>query len=108
MKKLLLIVAAVIAISGCIDKEDTNVTPVQSQPTTGTIQFINNSQNPYDVFVDGTHVFQQSGKTTRDHSVSAGSHKVKVQQVSGYVLYPTVKEYEPNVTASENIVVSYP
>ena len=59
---------------------------------TGTVRFTNTSSNPYDLWVDGTYQFRLSGNTFRELDLTEGQHNAQVEQVSGYILYPTIKE----------------
>lgn len=106
MKRLLLIAITAIAFTGCT-KDDKN-TGTSGGSDMGTIQFINNSNNPYRVYLNNNEIAEQKGNTSFSKSVSTGFYKVTVSQVSGYLVYPTVKNYEFNVAKGANEIVSYP
>lgn len=106
MKTLSLLIAAAIVLSGC-SKENTTVTPTTSS-NTGTIKFVNQSNNPYYIFVDGASKGEMSGNSSKDFTVSYGLYKCRVLQKSGYALYPTDKSYSGEVKQGQNIVVTFP
>lgn len=106
MKKLLLPVFAAIIFAGCA-KEPT-ATPKAPVCETGTLQFVNNSNHPYNVYVNGSFEFQQAGNTSREQDFTNGSYVIKVEQESGYLVYPTIKEYSGNLPGCGKVVVSYP
>lgn len=64
---------------------------------TGTIRFTNTSSNPYDLWVDGNYQFRLSGNTFREIDLTEGQHSANVEQVSGYLIYPTTRETTLNV-----------
>lgn len=64
---------------------------------TGTVRFTNTSNNPYNLSIDGVFKFQLNGNSFRELDLSEGQHQAKVEQVSGYILFPTVKETTLNV-----------
>lgn len=59
----------------------------------GTIQIINTSSNPYDIYIDGKFVLKLFGNQTSSKlKVSEGNdRKFYAEQSSGFVLFPTVK-----------------
>lgn len=84
-------------------------TTTQSLPTTGSIQAINNSSNPYNVYVNGALQFTQSGGTSHTiTNVSPGYYTIRVLQQSGYIVYPTDETFNGNVTAGNTLIISYP
>lgn len=85
MKKVttLFLFIAVLAFVGC-EKESTC--------TTGTVRFTSTSTNPYNLYIDGVFKKQIPGNTFSEFDLTEGSHQVKAEQVSGFVLFPTIKE----------------
>ena len=76
---------------------------------TGSIQFVNNSSNPYYIYISGVL------KTTLDggyyvtySNVSVGSYSCRVLQKSGYAVYPTDQTYTAVVTNGGTAVISFP
>jgi hypothetical protein len=59
---------------------------------TGTLKLTNRSFNPYKVYVDGVYEMKVSGRTSRDLNLTEGAYDVRVEQESGYLLFPTVLE----------------
>lgn len=60
--------------------------------TTGTVRFTNTSNNPYDLYVDNEYQFRINGNTFSDLDLLEGQRQVKVEQVSGFILFPTILE----------------
>lgn len=69
---------------------------------TGLITFTNNSNNPYNIYVDNVYVARITGGYKQSFNVSAGQHTLKCEQVSGYLMYPTVKSVTMNVPRCSN------
>jgi hypothetical protein len=89
-----------ISFNGC-SKE--TVTP------TGSIMLVNNSENPYDVYVNGQlEVDNMPGNSARQLSKPVGSYAVRVVQVSGYLLYATDITYNGTLEDKDTLVVSFP
>ena len=82
----------------------------ESAKPTGSIMLVNNSSNPYDVFVNGKlEIDDMPGGSARELSAKAvGYYSVHVVQVSGYVFYPTELTYSGNVSDQSTLVVSFP
>lgn len=117
MKKLLFcLLMAVAVLPSCKKGEDnTTVTPTgtnNNNPpavTTGTIQFVNNSVNPYRIYINGDLKTTLSGGAYITYTVSLGTYSCRVLQTAGYVLYPTDQTYTCSITATDNSdVVSFP
>jgi hypothetical protein len=91
-----------------IGVDEIATTTISSKPceanNTGTITVVNNSTNPYDIWVDNTYQIRLAGRTkSKEISIKEGnSHKLYAKQVSGYVLYPTEKTYMLNVVSCSN------
>lgn len=79
----------------------------QSQ-VTGTIQFVNNSENPYKVYIDNTYKTSLLGCTTVTYNIAYGSHTCRVIQESGYLVSPTDETFTGVVSTSKNMVISFP
>lgn len=103
MKKLffLFIVAVSCAFISCSDRNN----PISY----GSIQCINNNSDPYYVTINGNTPlkFTQNAKTTITKKVEYGYYTIYVKQASGYLLYPTEKEFNFYVKSGKNSVVSY-
>ena len=75
---------------------------------TGTIEFVNNSNNPYTVDVSGYDSFTLSGNHYSTKTYEKGSYNIKVTQNSGYLFYPTEETYQVSVSCGSHDVVSFP
>jgi len=84
MKKILLLLAATATLAAC-EKDSKN-----SSCATGKIRITNTSKNPYNVYVNGNYKTQMQGGTFSEYDYPKGHYAMKAEQVSGYVLYPTV------------------
>lgn len=77
--------------------------------STGNMKFVNNSSNPYRVFVnDVLMISSQSGNTTAMLKMPAGAKTVRVLQLSGYVFTPTEKTYVGALTCGGTLQTVYP
>ena len=103
MKKqilFILLLVVIVSINSC--KKDSSSSSNQSDCEKykyGTITVSNSSSNPYDLYVNDIYTTTIAGKGITDKiQVNEGNNiKFFVQQVSGYVLYPTTKTTNINV-----------
>lgn len=63
----------------------------------GTVRFTNTSNNPYRIYLNGDYEMQLPGNTFTEIELIEGSYNLKAEQVSGYILYPTVKQTELHI-----------
>lgn len=63
----------------------------------GTVRFTNISSNPYDLYIDGDFYTEMPGNSFLEVDLYEGMHSAYVEQVSGFLLFPT--------TSSANISV---
>ena len=97
---LIALLTIVVFSFGCGGSEESNK---------GTLQFINNSNNPYSVDINsGDDTFIMDGKSSREITKEAGFYKVDVKQLSGYILYPTEKSYTGTLKKSDKLIFSFP
>jgi len=85
----------------CKPEEPDNRTACQKK-NVGYMAFQNKSNDAYDIFINNEYFKQQPGNSYMQQYAEfpAGrAYVIKVQQVSGYILYPTVKTY--NVTLNQ-------
>lgn len=109
MKKMILFLLVGFFFYGCEPVED-NRTACQKE-NVGYFAFQNTSANAYDVFINGTYYKQQPGNSYSSQWVAypAGkAYTIKVQQVSGYVFSPTVKNYNVTLNQCDEKVISFP
>ena len=75
----------------------------------GLIMLVNNSSNPYDVFVNGKlEINDMPGGAAYELSKPVGYYAVRVIQVSGYMIYPTDVTYSGDLSNNGTLVVSFP
>ena len=82
----------------------------ESSKPAGSIMLVNNSSNPYDIFVNGKlTIDDMPGGTFKElTSTPVGNYSVRVLQVSGYAFYPTDITFSGNVSNQGTMVVSFP
>ena len=77
--------------------------------SSGTIKLDNYSNNPYNIYINGTFEFALKGNETRYlKNTKLGAYSIKVVQISGYALYPTIKNYNINVKCGQIKAVNFP
>jgi hypothetical protein len=106
IKKITLLFATVAILSSC--SKDNSTTGGNSSSNTGTISWVNNSNNPYELRVNNSYVGSISGLSYYDQEKNAGSYSYKLTQQSGYILYPTVLTGNVNVEKGKKVVLSFP
>lgn len=55
----------------------------------GTVRLSNNSNNPYEVYIDGQFVQVIAGKSFVEYPLREGNRVIRVVQQSGFILFPT-------------------
>ena len=83
-------------IAGCIKDE------------TGSVRFRNTSTNPYKLSINGESKGEFGGGTSRIIDLDAGSYTLKAEQVSGFILYPTIKTGQISVSGGDILEWSFP
>jgi hypothetical protein len=63
----------------------------------GTVRFSNTSDNPYELYINGEWEMRIDGNTFTELDLPEGKHQAKVEQLSGYLLFPTIVGSELNV-----------
>jgi hypothetical protein len=109
------------AESGCLNNYNSSVTTTSSIPSntrtslntiisgTGTLRFVNNSSNPYKIFINGLYQFDVNGGQAKNVNYSlVGSYTVRVLQISGYLLYPTDQTYNGVLTCGATLTTTFP
>ena len=107
--------------SGCksnINGSNTTASPISRNinntvgaivKSTGIIKFVNNSSNPYRIYVNGAiQIESMEGKSTKSFYYTEGSYNIRVLQLSGYAISPTDKTYTGNVTCGGTLIASFP
>lgn len=74
---------------------------------TGYITLRNESSYSFSVKIDNESYKSLSGKSSRTYSVKPGSHTVYVEQISGYILWPTKRTYYPTCYPGDNTSCIY-
>jgi hypothetical protein len=74
----------------------------------GSVKFINKSANPYNLSINGASKGEISGGSFKVIELDAGTYSLKAEQVSGYILYPTVKDGEITVRRDDFLEWSFP
>ncbi|MEZ0610426.1 hypothetical protein ACAW74_18070 [Fibrella sp. WM1] len=75
----------------------------------GWFRFSNNSNNPYDVYINNVFWGRVSAKTvTSQAKANVGPYKLYAKQVSGYVLYATERETTAAITSCSEYTWQFP
>lgn len=77
-------------------------------PANATIIITNNSSNPYEIYINSTDIGALNGGYYITESLTPGYYEIKVVQNSGYVFYPTVKEYDITATSGNTYNIVFP
>lgn len=96
-----------------LDAISTNVAESNKPPcereNIGFINLSNNSNNPYNIYVDGVFITTLNGGYQQKIKLKVGPHSLKCEQVSGYMLYPTIKTVNVSTTiCSDGQVWKFP
>jgi len=70
---------------------------LQDECSEGTVKFTNNSTNPYNLLINGEFKEELPGGSFYEIELPEGQHNARAEQVSGFLLFPTVKEKTLNV-----------
>jgi hypothetical protein len=77
--------------------------------TTGTLEFVSTSSNPYSIYINGTAAFDMDGGTTKyKYYVPTGSYSIRVLQQSGYVVSPTDETFTGTVDCGQTLTTTFP
>jgi len=75
----------------------------------GKIQFVNNSADPYQIYVNGILVLTQNGHVTSGiDNMPIGSYSVRVLQVSGYTTTPKDETFTGSITCGSTLTITFP
>lgn len=105
MKNPFITLLAASALLSACSKQDPGSNTAQDP---GTISWVNNSGNPYRLELNGSAVKDLSGGHYWDQQVDPAAYSWKVTQLSGYVLYPTVRSGTFAVYSGQKKVISFP
>ena len=76
--------------------------------TTAVVRMVNNSSNPYYLYVNGSYYGSLQGSTFDDYTLTEGYYNIKVEQISGYLFYPTIKEWSINLVGCQDRTLTFP
>jgi PKD repeat protein len=81
---------------------DNSTNPECQTNNTGTLTiFLSGTSNPYKVFINGVYREDMTAGS-KVFTVPAGNASLKLEQRSGYVLYPTVRETNANIVKCQD------
>jgi hypothetical protein len=120
MQKLLYFIALAL-LAGCTIKTvdpsspssggnpvNTTTQPCQANRF-GWFRFSNDSNNPYDVYIDGVYWGRVSGKKISDQAkANSGTYKLYAKQVSGYLLYATERNQTVTLGSCKEYTWEFP
>ncbi len=101
MRRIPMIMAVVATtFFSCAKDDDQSLTKsICEQNNTGEVSVSNTQSDPYKVYVNGGYKQLVSSKSKTSFDLSPGTYTIKLEQSSGYVLYPTV--YTKSVTINQ-------
>ena len=124
MKNLFCVLIIVLSFSSCQKEEiiygctDPSALNYNSNATSdnnscefcegGTLRLTCISNNPYDVWIDNIFAITLSGNSFVEYSIYEGTHSVHVEQVSGYILWPTIEDYNVSIYDCQDSEVVFP
>lgn len=89
-------ILSVLLMMGCT-KSETKTDPCAK----GLIKFVSYSKYPYSLYLNDRLVKTLDQKNTYDHDAFAGHYNIKIEQDSGYVATPYIKEYSIDLEGCE-------
>ncbi|MCX6350522.1 MAG: hypothetical protein NTX03_01530 [Bacteroidetes bacterium] len=76
--------------------------------SSGMLQLINSSSNPYKIYINTVEQFDMDGGTTKKVSMKVGTYSIRVLQKSGYLVYPTDKSFSVTTSCGNTTDLIYP
>lgn len=75
----------------------------------GILTFTNNSINPYNVYVnDVLQITNLDGYSSVSYYYYPGNYSIRVEQQSGFVLYPTIKTFTRILNCGSSLTTTFP
>jgi len=74
----------------------------------GWIKFSCTSNYSYDLYINGTFKERIPGRTSLTYKLNAGTYNCRVEQVSGYIFYPTIESKSIKVESCYTTTWSFP
>jgi len=94
-------VILLLTISSCAkdDPNNTNNQPDCERNNYGWLTVSNSSSDPYDIYVNGSYKTRVSGGNIVQNIIvyQANNVTLRAEQVSGYILYPTIRNSTVNI-----------
>lgn len=111
MKNLISLSAALflfLSLAGCSKDEMSQESCERNK--TGTVTVSNSSSNPYDIYINGTYRLRLGGgQISEQITLNEGNGtNLQAEQVSGFVLYPTIKQKQANIVRCSNYTWQIP
>lgn len=113
-KNLFILVSVIICLIvgiGCKNKNDEQLIKTMNTIvySTGTIQVINNTSDPYKIVINGisSDNFTLDSNSYAERRVKVGNYSVKATQKSGYFFYPTEYTWDIKVEGNSKSVCSF-
>jgi uncharacterized protein YcnI len=94
MKKLALLLFTLILFTAC--------------EKTFQIEFTNGSSDTYELYINDVYQQDVEGKQKVTYNIPEGYWSAKVVQKTGYILFPTVKDYSGTYKAGESYYIVFP
>jgi hypothetical protein len=75
----------------------------------GILKFVNNSSNPYKIYVNGVVVINSmAGNSTQSATFTSGSYDIRVLQLSGYAVTPTDETFTGTLVCGGTLTTTFP
>lgn len=94
MKQLTIILFILILFTAC--------------ETTFQLEFTNGSSDTYELYINDVYQQDVEGKQKAIYNIPAGYWSAKAVQKTGYLFYPTIKEYSGTCQADESYYIVFP
>lgn len=77
--------------------------------STGTIRLVNNSANPYRIYINGLiWISSMASGTVNLPDMQARAYSIRVLQISGYAITPTDQTYTGTLTCGSTLITNFP
>lgn len=86
-----------------------SITKILTLPApTGKLKLVSTSDNPYQIYIDGTYQLNIEGHGVEMFTLTQGTHTVRVLQISGYLFSPTDETYQIPIEAGMIYTKNFP
>ncbi|WP_282774680.1 hypothetical protein [Phaeodactylibacter xiamenensis] len=98
---ILMAISATLSFSSCDEDNDIGCAKAE-------VRFTCTSSNPYNLFINGQFEAVVQGNTFIERELDEGFYKFEVEQISGFILFPTIQEVERNLSCGDRFEFVFP